>query len=91
MTKKAKLDSSSRVIIFGRKTCVFCIYSVDFCEAKGLQCDFLDYYDRPEILEDYKDFYKQKTVPIILSNCLETGRTKKIGGYQDLLGCFEDE
>tara|TARA_Y100000592_G_scaffold99255_1_gene174650 strand:+ start:19544 stop:19801 length:258 start_codon:yes stop_codon:yes gene_type:complete len=81
----------NRIIIFGRKTCVFCVYSVDFCEAKGIRYDFLDYYNKPEILEDYKDFYNQKTVPIILANCLDTGVTKKVGGYQDLLEYFKDE
>ena len=44
-----------------------------------------------KILEDYKDFYNQKTVPIILANCLDTGVTKKVGGYQDLLEYFKDE
>lgn len=45
----------------------------------------LDYAGREEILEDYKQFYNQKTVPIILANNIETGYTKKVGGYTDLL------
>ena len=64
--------------------------AADICVAKNLNHVFLDYSKSPEILEDYKEFHNQKTVPIILSNCLETGKTKIIGGYSKLLehlGC----
>lgn len=74
-----------RFIIFGRSTCPFCMHAVDFCVAKNLQFAFLDYKDREDILEEKKTFYEQKTVPIILANNLETGYTKKVGGYSDLL------
>ena len=74
-----------RFIIVGRRTCPFCVHAVDYCSAKGLEFIFLDYTTSPEILEDYKEFHDQQTVPIILANNLETGYTKKVGGYSDLL------
>jgi len=46
---------------------------------------FFNYTEEPEMLEEYKDFHQQSTVPIILSNNLESGYTKKLGGYSDLL------
>jgi hypothetical protein len=45
----------------------------------------MDYSDNTDILEDYKQFYSQTTVPIILRNCLTSGETFKVGGYTDLL------
>ena len=72
-------------IIIGRSTCPFCVYALDFCIARGLKYNFLDYKSDLPILESYKDFYKQETVPIILSNHTLSGATKRVGGYQALL------
>ena len=74
-----------RYIIIGRSSCPFCIMSVDLLIAKGYDHVFLDYLDREDVLEDYKDFHQQKTVPIILANNKTTGHTYKVGGYSDLL------
>jgi len=74
-----------RFIIIGRATCPFCIRAIDYCAAKEVEYVFADYAEKPEILEEYKEFHNQPTVPIILANNLETGYTKKIGGYSDLL------
>jgi glutaredoxin len=79
------MTENNRFIIIGRSTCPFCVQAVDFCKAKGKQQVFLDYSEQEWILEDYKEFYNHKTVPIILANNLETGYTKKVGGYTDLL------
>jgi len=38
-----------------------------------------------EELEYCKDFFDFTTVPIILENCFDTGTTKMIGGYTDLM------
>tara|TARA_B100000427_G_C15518304_1_gene599175 strand:- start:1489 stop:1737 length:249 start_codon:yes stop_codon:yes gene_type:complete len=76
---------TERFIIFGRSTCPFCTMAEDYLNCMQKQSRFLDYATKPSILEDYKEFYGQETVPIILSNNLETGLVKKIGGYSDLL------
>ncbi len=75
-----------KFIIIGRSTCPFCIKAIDYCIAKNAEYKFLDYARTPEVLQEYKDFHNQKTVPIILANNLETGHTRKVGGYSDLLG-----
>ena len=59
--------------------------AIDYCAAKNAKCIFFNYTDFPDILEEYKEFYQQGTVPIILANNLETGYTKKVGGYSELL------
>ena len=74
-----------RFIIIGRSNCPFCSYAVDYCKAAKVEYKFLDYIEKEEILQEYKNFYKQDTVPIILSNNLKTGFTKKVGGYSELL------
>ena len=82
---------NKKIIIIGRRTCPFCVYSIDLCSAKKIENIFLDYENKREILEEYKDFHNQDTVPIILSNDLDTGVVKKIGGYTDLLNCLDEE
>lgn len=74
-----------RFIIIGRLTCPFCVNAMDYCEAKQKEYVFLNYTNNPDILEEYKTFHKQRTVPIILANNTDTGYTKKVGGYSDLL------
>ena len=76
---------TDRFIIIGRITCPFCVRALDYCKAKQVDATFLNYADDLEALEEYKEFHKQPTVPIILANNLETGYTKKVGGYSDLL------
>ena len=79
----------NKFIIIGRSTCKFCILAEEFLIASQKTFQFLDYAARPDILEDYKDFYGQKTVPIILASDIETGKTHRVGGYTDLLD-FEE-
>ena len=74
-----------RFFIIGRSTCPFCTMAEDLLLAKNIECVFLDYCENPAMLEEYKTFHGQDTVPIILSNNLETGLTRKVGGYSDLL------
>lgn len=76
---------TDRYIIIGRETCSFCVRAIDLCSASGCEYLFLNYEHHSEILEDYKDFYAHSTVPIILANNVETGYTRKVGGYTDLL------
>jgi len=82
---------NNRFIIIGRSNCPFCVHAIDFCKANAHRYQFLDYSGNAEILEEYKGFYDQKTVPIILVNSLETGYTKKVGGYSDLLDFMGEE
>ena len=76
---------TDRFIIIGRSTCPFCVKAIDYCCAKGAEYKFLDYHTRPNILQEYKLFHRHETVPIILANDIDTGYTKKVGGYSDLL------
>lgn len=79
---------NKRFIIIGRSTCPFCNMAEDFLKAKKQKVIFLDYATKISILEEYKEFHQQDTVPIILSNDLDSGLTFKIGGYTDLLEFF---
>ncbi len=76
---------TDRFIIIGRSSCPFCNRAVEYCKAKGKEYDFLDYASNPSALQEYKQFHNHATVPIILANNLETGYTKKVGGYSELL------
>lgn len=76
---------TERFIIIGRSTCPFCVKAVHYCKAKSVKHDFLDYATNTAVLEEYKQFHKHPTVPIILANHLDTGLVKMVGGYSDLL------
>ncbi len=76
---------TEKFIIIGRSTCPFCIEAIRYCDAKNAEHKFLDYASRTHILEEYKQFHKHPTVPIILANHLDTGRVHLVGGYSDLL------
>lgn len=76
---------AERFIIIGRSSCPFCNMADDLLRAKSIESVFLDYEEKRDLLEDYKQFHNQDTVPIILSNNLDSGYVKKIGGYTDLL------
>ena len=76
---------TDRFIIIGRLTCPFCARAMDYCKAKSAEVIFFNYTENPKALEEYKQFHNHPTVPIILANNLETGYTKKVGGYSDLL------
>jgi len=75
----------NRYIIIGRSSCQFCIKAADYCSAMEVEYIFLDYADHTHILEEYKTFHGQATVPIVLSNNLESGLVERVGGYTDLL------
>ena len=76
---------NKRFIVIGRSTCPFCVMAEDLLKASNIETIFLDYATRVQLLEEYKQFHKQKTVPIILANDLSTGLVEKVGGYTDLL------
>jgi hypothetical protein len=61
----------------------------DLLKSKKLESIFLDYENNKEILEDYKQFHNHPTLPIVLSNDLISGYTRKVGGYTDLLDYLE--
>ena len=58
---------------------------MQYCRAKDVEYIFFNYTEKPEILEEYKQFHNHPTVPIILANDMLSGYTKKVGGYSDLL------
>ena len=79
-----------KFIIVGRSSCPFCSMALNLLDAHELKYTFLNYENKREFLEEYKVFYNQKTVPIIIGNDLASGRCEKIGGYTDLVD-FLDE
>ena len=66
-------------------SCPFCMAAKELLEQKEINSIILDYDKDLGILEDYKNFHKQNTVPIILHNDLISGRVTKVGGYTELL------
>ena len=86
-------ENHNKVIVFGLKSCQYCIYTINDLEKYGIPFKFYD------IKEYYKDFFikiiqlskkynelillqNHKTVPLIFFN------SKFIGGYSDLITFF---
>ena len=80
-----------RFIIIGRASCPFCCMAADLCKASGTKYVFLDYENNQELLEEYRTFHDHPTVPIVLSNNLETGYTFKVGGYTEMLALIPED
>jgi len=74
-----------RYIIYGRSSCDFCHMACDFLSASSEEFIFLDFEEDQEFIEEIKEFYSFKTVPVILENSLSSGSVQLIGGYTDLL------
>ena len=82
---------ASRFLIYGRSTCSFCTRSVKLLEELEQENIFFDFTEDPEAIEDAKRFYDWPTVPIILENDKETGKTSFIGGFADLDSRFPED
>tara|TARA_Y100000310_G_C20169610_1_gene573026 strand:- start:305 stop:550 length:246 start_codon:yes stop_codon:yes gene_type:complete len=77
--------TEKRYFIYGRRSCPFCCMACDFLGASKKQYHFFDHHGDEIMLQRLKKFYNYSTFPMILENCLETGRTKFIGGYSELI------
>ena len=76
---------NERYFIYGRISCPFCIAAINFCSASKKEYYFFDFEESAENLAEVKEFYSSKTVPIVLSNNVDSGLTRLVGGYTDLL------
>ena len=74
----------SKFIVYGRSTCPYCSHAIDLLEARGIQNVFFDFASNPSAIQEAKEFYNWKTVPMVIENNNTTGETKFIGGYDDL-------
>jgi len=77
--------NEKRYFVYGRNSCVFCVMACDYLSAQKKEYIFFDHFDDDNFLEELKTFYSSKTVPVILENDLDSGMTKQVGGYTDLL------
>lgn len=81
----------NRYFVYGRSDCNFCTLAVDYFLASRRTVIFFDFREEREFLEEVKEFYSSKTVPIILENNTVSGKVSKIGGYTDLVRWFEGD
>jgi len=81
---------ANRYIVYGRRTCPYCVKAVDLLESRGEENIFFDFSEDPEAITDAKRFYKVDTVPIIIQNNKIFGKTTLIGGYSELEEFFND-
>jgi hypothetical protein len=77
--------AEKRYFVYGKGNCIFCSLACDFLTASKKEYFFFDHQGDNGTLQRLKRFYNHATFPIILENSLETGLTKLIGGYSDLI------
>ena len=71
-----------RFFVYGRSTCNYCVEAVRVLKNLKIEHLFFDLEQEP--LEEAKQFYNRKTVPIVLKNNKRTGKVTLIGGCSDL-------
>lgn len=75
---------SSKVIIYSKDPCPYCVRAKAFFDNKGIAYEEIDLTDKPEEIQAIKDKTGWRTVPIIMIN------GKLIGGYNDLKALDEE-
>jgi len=69
--------------IYGLRWCIFCLRAINFMQEKGLEFHYYPMDNQEEILNQIKESYNHKTVPLITVNI--DGNERLIGGYDDLV------
>ena len=79
-----------RFIVFVRSGCPFCDMAQDLLDKKNKNFKVVNFNsDQTLILEEIKDLYDWKTVPMIFKR--EKSDIEFIGGYSDLVEFFEND
>ena len=81
---------ANRYLVYGRRSCPFCLKAVNLLKSKGEESIFFDFSEDPESITEAKNFYKMETIPIIIQNNKLFGKTTLIGGYTELMEYFND-
>jgi len=68
----------SKVKIYSKDPCPYCVNAKRLLDNKGISYDLIDMTDNLDELNRIKDQWGWKTVPIIIIN------DKLVGGYTDL-------
>ena len=69
--------------IYGLRWCIFCLRAINFMQEKGLEFHYYPMDNQEEVLNQIKESYNYKTVPLITVNI--DGNERFIGGYDDLV------
>ncbi len=76
-----------RYILFIKKECPFCVKAIQFLEEKKIEYSLVNFnHEQESILQEVKNAYNWKTVPMIFSR--DNDLVKLIGGYTDLIKLF---
>ena len=71
-----------RYFVYGTMECPYCEKARELLESENAECIFFELSEND--LQETKQFYQSKTIPIILENNKDSGLTKMIGGCSDL-------
>lgn len=71
-------------IVFGLSACPFCEEAVALLSFLGYNHEYYTLDDKPEYLKELKEFYQQRTVPIVLRVGGQDSIVRFIGGCDDL-------
>lgn len=80
-----------RYVVFAKETCPYCVKAIELLEDKEQNFKIVNFeQDQTNILEDIKEAYQWKTVPMIFKVSDDT-TIKFIGGYTDLTAVFDGD
>ncbi len=84
------MDSKHKYLIYGRRSCPFCVEAVEVLQARDIENIFFDLESDQKFLNEAKQFYNHPTVPIVLKIDNDSGIVKLIGGCDNLKGDISD-
>lgn len=80
-----------RYVVFAKETCPYCVKAIELLEDKEQNFKIVNFeQDQTNILEDIKEAYQWKTVPMIFK-VSDDKTIKFIGGYTDLTAVFDGD
>lgn len=77
-------ERGDQYIVFGLQSCPFCQEAVDLLGALGYNYDYYRLDDNPEYLQELKEFYNHRTVPIVVRIGQQDSIARFVGGCDDL-------
>ena len=80
-----------RYVVFAKETCPYCVKAVELLEDKEQNFKIVNFEeDQTKILEDIKEAYQWKTVPMVFE-ISDNAAIKFVGGYTDLVAALDEE
>ena len=88
MEFKTDTTLEKKYILYVKNKCPFCVKAKQLLVQKNVLFETISFDTRPKVLQEIKNIYDWKTVPMVFER-VETKTYKLLGGYTDLVERLE--